>query len=256
MWSDKITRFKAKPHGSHGFVPVLLLMYLSLGEDYGYRMAKTLKNGISEKNGWDASQIEIFDSVRDRSQLQRTLNKMKEQNLLLSDGISPKFFRLNPEILRNPDGSATYYKKRDVSRLPRVQFRCPKCGFEVMSKRDNIGVAFEIPEELITELLINLSEKTHAKNEENPYEPYFKKWGKIESFDFNTFINFLKGVALELNMNEMALMLSQYILEIEEAKRREKFEESLHRLVIIVLSKTIHNLYLAKIFLSMPFRSS
>jgi hypothetical protein len=228
MWSDKIRSFKAKPKGSRGFVPVLLLMYLSLGKDHGYRMAKILRNGISEKNGWDASRIEIFRSIRDRSQLQRILNRMEEQNLLLSEKGIPKFFRLNPEILRNPNGSAKYYKAPMLSLRPQVTFRCPKCGFEVESRRRNIhhGV-FEIPEDLIAELLISLSEKTNAKNVEDPYSTYFKKWSNIESFDFTAFINFLKAEALELNMNEMALMLSQYIVEQERTKKVKEMVSSL-----------------------------
>lgn len=238
MWSDVIMEFKAKPPEGYGVVPSLLLMYLSLGEDYGYNMAKVLKEGISKENGWDEEQIKTFRSITNRPRLQIELNRMRNKNLLLSNEILPKaketrkYFRLNPAVLRNPGGSKVYHRCPVLKpQFFPVHYRCPKCGTEIPTTFATKDI-FEIPEEQINELLVKLHEKVIArsagKKNNEFYAPYFKKWSKIKHLDFATFINFLKEEALELNMNEFAFMMDQYLQELQQYENFKNFKNQFH----------------------------
>ena len=237
MWFDKVAEFKAKTSGSFGVVPNFLLMYLTLGEDYASSMVKTISKGMSTKNGWNDSQIETFRSIRDRSLLQRILTKMEEKEFLLSrmekvNGRKRKYFRLNPEVLRNPDGSEIYYRhQRRILTFFDEIFCCPKCGTKIPTKSATRDI-LEIPKESIRELTETLNERVVVMSGDTETKrdlsAYFKKWSRIERFDFVEFLMFIKEEALELNKNELAFMLDQYRFEIERTLKSRMQQDRLH----------------------------
>ena len=216
-WNKVISGYKAKTPNSYGAVPSLLLMYLSTGPDYGYHMAKQFTDGISLKNGWNEYQIETFQSIMQRTQLQTILNAMEKDNLLLSEkedsGMKRKFFRINPAILRNPIGSEVHRRSRNENfkLFPNI-IHCPKCGTEIHPPADEY--VLEIPDSQINDLLLRLAKKKK--------EYYFQKWSKEKNFRFVTFLSFLKIEALEFNMNDLAFSLDQCILEIAEIRQQWK----------------------------------
>lgn len=215
-WYEIISEYKAKTPDSYGAVPTLILMYLSMGPDYGYHMAKQFTDRISLKNGWNEYQIETFQSIRQRPQLQIILNAMEKDNLLLSElkvshkRRKQKYFRLNPAILHNPIGSEVHRRTRNLEFHPFPNIiRCPKCGTEINPPADDY--ILEIPESEVNDLLLRLAKKKK--------EDYFQKWSKEKNFRFVTFLSFLKTEALEFNMNDLAFLLDQCILEIAKMRK-------------------------------------
>lgn len=139
-------------------VVIILLMYLSMGKNYPYDIAKTFRSIV----GLNISGIDLLSQANKLSSL---LKRMKQAGLLI-------------EV---PD--TTYIKKRTYYELNPALISSPIQDIE------NDEKSFRIPIDLI-KIFLNWLARSN-KNEE------ILSWTRIERFDFLTFIMFIKRKAIE-----------------------------------------------------------
>ncbi|MDF0589698.1 hypothetical protein [Candidatus Methanocrinis natronophilus] len=167
----------------------LVLMYLALGEDYSYNMAKKYFSiEATEEKGWSEDKLKKLKSLKDPSQLSHLLKKMEKKELLVSsdtevNGRNRHVYRLNPQIL---------------------------CSILNIPNMKNPTEA-----EIIKAFLDELSKKER--------EPYFDVWRTMEILDFISFLYFLENESKEHDMNEATNILSKIIddhFELEKSIRK------------------------------------
>lgn len=172
------------------FAKVLALLDLATGEDYTYNMVKQFRN----------TSVDV-KALRDPNQLQPILKSLEEMEFLTSkkvlmDGRERKYYSLNPQVLRNPDGSELYH-------LPR-------------------GGNLDISEEDINNFLKELGKKDR--------ELYLNQWTNkrgINKYDYITFLITLEEEAYALGKSVLVRGLDAYISEIQRLERESRRERTL-----------------------------
>lgn len=150
---------------------VLALMYLALGRDYPYRMAKIFQSALAiEERG--------FSILKHEGKLASLLKEMETKGLLINVpdtkvGRKPrKFYKINPRIIQS-DKAPT--EKTTAMTI------------------DGKGIIVDIPVELIENLLAWL-EESNALDEMR--KRLLAEWSSMDEFNFITFLLFLKETAL------------------------------------------------------------
>jgi len=161
---------------------VFALSYLSIGEDYTYNMAKQFKDKSIK-----------FKALIDPNQLHPILKDLEQMKFLTSrndiiDGRERKYYSLNPEIFRNPDGSKLYH--------------FPRIGYLDISKEDIHDFLKEMGKQ-DRKLCINRWSKTHV----------------IKKFDYITFLILMKEEAEALGKSILVRGFDAYISEIQRLER-------------------------------------
>ncbi|UEC42054.1 MAG: hypothetical protein METHAR1v1_310022 [Methanothrix sp.] len=164
-------------------------MYLALGEDYSYNMAKKYFSiEVTEEKGWSEDKLKKLKSLKDPSQLSHLLKEMEKKELLISidtevNGRNRQVYRLNPLILCS------------ISNIPNMK---------------------NPPEaEIIKAFLDELSKKER--------ETYFDVWKTMKILDFISFLYFLENESKELDINDVTNILSKIIddhFELEKSIRK------------------------------------
>ena len=203
-WQDVIREFKTKSSKGHGAAAILVLMYLTFGEDYPYHMATFFAENLSVKNGWKDGQLNYFKKLLDLNALQTLLASMGKKKLLCShyikeEGRKRHYFALNPIVLCFSDSTLGY---------------CP------IHQRD-AKMKWEKDNSKVNQFLIALGNRDRLSN--------FKRWNTIELFDFITFYEFLMHEALELGMDEMAKILISNISSLKMSENRHANMEALKK---------------------------
>ena len=75
IWQDVVNELKGRS--------ALVLMYLALGEDCPYNMAKNFRRGLSPKYGWDDNKLKGFNILKHSNEIGSLLNDMKTRGLLI-----------------------------------------------------------------------------------------------------------------------------------------------------------------------------
>jgi hypothetical protein len=128
-----------KDHGTYSqSAAVILLIYLSFGEDHPYNITSFFKKGYTKKDGKDFS-----SSYLNTQKVGTLLNKMREDELLLIHedkigGRLTKTYSLNPRIIQSPIRGGAY---------PRSD-----------------GTNFEIPLDKVVQLLAQMDEEDNGIN--------------------------------------------------------------------------------------------
>jgi hypothetical protein len=175
---------------------VMVLMLLTFGEDYAYKIAKTFAQ-------W-GSPNELFRGsvLKNPNKMTVLLNKMHEDGFILGHvtiirGRETKIYKINPKIIRSPTNSYPY-EKHD-------------------------GTVLEIPQELVERFLTWLSEDLAQSSikEELASEPKI-----LKDFDLITFLRFIKLLALQWEEKpevasefatrpRLSQLIEEYIIEVE-----------------------------------------
>jgi hypothetical protein len=164
---------------------VFSLLYLAMGEDYTYNMVKEFKDtSINVK------------ALKDPNQLQPILKSLEESEFITSrkdhvDGRERKYYTLNPQILRNPDGSEIYH--------------LPRRGY------------LDISEEDINDFLEEMGKKDR--------KPYLNQWNNtrgINKFDYITFLLTIQEEADVLGKNVLVHGFDAYIREIQRLEHESR----------------------------------
>jgi hypothetical protein len=236
FWSEKIATFRTnpphqdkngnpqkmrrgRPPEGQGAQAILVMMYLALGKDTGYKMAQEFTKGITKENGWNAEHIKTFKSLKSQSQLDTLLKRMEEEGFLTSEkstkGRRHKYFRLNPAILRSPDGSEKYYCESEAG-ASAVFFSDGFDGeyLKLKAKYERYeGGVLGIPDGQINEFL-------HELKKENR-ESYFHQWSKYTKFDLETLLWFLNFEASKHD-KKIGYELHRYIGEVVFLREKDK----------------------------------
>jgi DNA-binding MarR family transcriptional regulator len=165
---------------------VFALLYLVMGEDYTYNMAKQFKNTSI-----------AFKALKDPNQIQPILKSLEENKFIVSrkdlvDGRERKYYSLNPQILHNPDGSDSY-------QLP------------------NGGGHLDISEEDINDFLKDMDKKDRKR--------YLDQWNSargINKFDYITFLLTIQEEANVLGKSVLVRGFDAYIREIQRLERESR----------------------------------
>jgi len=196
MWHEKIKGLKIRTPSQNGNkkkqykikedVASFILMYLTLKEDYAYKMAFQFSKYLTEKNGWKQELVEDFKSLKDQSQLQPILSQMEKDKFLTSrkrkEGGRPRrYFRINPAVLLNPCEHSTQY----VS---------------------DIYGAINVSEDQIARLLQKLEERFSETHSIKP--------SSESTLEFKDVIYFIMKNARDVGMHEIANTLFTYWQEI------------------------------------------
>jgi hypothetical protein len=222
-WHKKIRKLKIHSLSKVGHnkryaikedVASLILLYLLLGKDYTYNMAKEFSRNLTTEKGWKKEQINLLRSVKEQSQLQPILKLMSKKKFLIeskldSEGRSRICYEVNPAIIVAPYYSDTY-------------------DSEYISE---IYGPIKIPEDQIRQLLQKMEEKSR--------EAYFRKWSDIPNLKFDAFLGEVKDEAREHEMHEMVIELIHYLNEIR---------------VILPSEERVNNLQREKEFIEMKIR--
>lgn len=166
---------------------VLALLYLMLGKDYAYRIAKQF-NDVSTG----------INALKDQSQLQPLLKDLEKRGFLVSekvkeDGRDRKYFSINPQILCSPNPIEEVYP-------------LPGDGGAISIKRDDV-----------TSFMNELAKKDRKQ--------YLEKWGKIRGtykYDFVTFLLTVQEEANSANRTGLAQGIQAYISEIQRLERERR----------------------------------
>ena len=164
---------------------VFALSYLAMGKDYTYNMAKQFKDTSI-----------AFKALKDPNQLQPILKDLAEMGFLTSrsdivDGRERKYYSLNPQIFRNPDGSEIYH-------LPR-------------------GGYLDICEEDINDFLNEMSKMDRKR--------CINRWNEtqgIHKFDYITFLIIMKEEAEALGKSILVRGFDAYMGEIQRLERESR----------------------------------
>lgn len=169
-------------------VATLALMYLALGMDHPYNMARNFGSILPKDK---------FSILKYPNKLSVLLRDMEKKALLIKE----------------PD--------KKVGRGPRSIY---KINSNIIQYTGDFGEALDIPPELIKDFLAWL-EKSYAEDEKR--KEFIKEWISIEQLDFITFLMFLKREALkwESSLGDRAIVrddLSRVIEEYEEFLEKSK----------------------------------
>ncbi len=165
---------------------MLSLLYLVLGEDYAYNMAKQFAEVSTDVN-----------ALKDQSQLHPLLKDLEERGFLISkkdkeDGRVHKYFSINPQILCSPNSLEVYPLPGDGGVLG-IDLN------DVRSFMDELG-----------------------KKDRNRY---LKQWGKMrgtDKYDFITFLLAIQEEANSLKRTNLAQGIQAYISEIQRLEREKR----------------------------------
>jgi hypothetical protein len=175
-------------------VAIIILIYLALGEDYPFQIAKVF-------GGSALTKMPRGSPLKNSNKTGQLLNKMKEDgflNLLADEEDSKKPYKINPEIVRSP-ARGVPYRKAD-------------------------GNVFDIPIELLVRFFTWLKE---TYNEEERKIPFVKALEKVRVFDYITFLMFLRDRAVEWEEDtgfalesatapRLSHLIEEYIRELKE----------------------------------------
>ena len=165
---------------------VFSLLYLAMGEDYTYNMVKEFKD----------TPIDV-KALKDPNQLQPILKSLEESEFITSrkdhvDGRERKYYSLNPQILRNPDGSELY-------QLP--------------GGMDHLDISMEY----INDFLEELGKKDRKR--------YLNQWNSargINKFDYITFLLTMQEEANGLGKSALVRGFDAYIREIQRLEHESR----------------------------------
>jgi hypothetical protein len=200
-WQEIIKKFTAVEEEGHGFAASLVLMYLAFGQEYAYNMSKEFEKGISSENGWKEEQLVYSSKLKDVDQLHTLLEGMEKKGLLKSykeaKGRRRRYFRLDENIILSPySNGGLDGMLHDISRLK---------GFSTNEEKERASVC---------RFLDELSKKSR--------DTYFRRWSKIEKFDYLTFLGVLKEEAQHMKNEEIAGLLNKNIHYILEGEKQYK----------------------------------
>jgi hypothetical protein len=165
------------------FAVVSILMYLIMGEDWPYNMAKNFE----VLSDGPLSRLSGIGILTHPSNLGYLLEKMETDGLVIGrwNEIEVRrhhYYRLNPSILKSP--SCSVYQKSD-------------------------GSIFEIPLELIDKFLISLS------YDDGNRKKMIKSWEYITKFEFLSFMIFVEDLTKEDPKSMPYTHIEEYIQIIE-----------------------------------------
>lgn len=181
-WQSDIKNFKTKYKKGHGAAATLILMYLAFGKDYPYNIYNNFKDHLTERNGWSIEKLNFFKKITKLDSLYVLLEDMEKKEFLQSEydnNDKKHFYWLNPKILYFTSSPSGY------------------CGWHERDAEMEWGKN----DITIYQFLKALEKRDRSK--------YFKIWSTIELLDFVAFIDFLAKQAVELEMDEIAIILKK-----------------------------------------------
>jgi hypothetical protein len=191
-WQDIIKGFKAKKKKGDGAAATLVLLYLSLGKDFPYNMAKSFNINLTRETGWDEGVLEYVKKLKDKNQLSVLMKEMEEKGLLISEketkGRRKRFYRINPKIIYRAETTEAEWKFGFAGIETIVRYK---------EKED--------PEE-INKLLNALEKQDRCV--------YYYKWNYLHSYDFIGFLDFLMQEAKEFNLTKVESLIFYHRAEI------------------------------------------
>jgi len=181
-WHVTFEELKGKSHANY----VLALVYLAMGQDYAYRMAKEI--GKIDFEGSKA--------LKNQTTLQPLLSRLEKGGFLLSEeelenGRKRKYFSINPKILISPNGLKPYH---------------------IPGESGLLGIA----DEDIKNFLDQLSNRGKDRAR------YLEQWNQVigvKKWDFITFLLFMQEAANDLKMSDLSRRFSEYISEVQRLER-------------------------------------
>lgn len=192
-WQDIIKGFKAKKGKGDGMAATLVLLYLSLGEDFPYNMAKSFTSNLRAEDGWDEEFLEYVKKLKDTNQLSVLMKEMEHKGLLISEkkmkGRRQRFYKINPEIIYMSETTEIEQQVR--------HFTLGGICRGIREKEDP---------EATNELLDALARQDRLV--------YFKKWKNINDYDFIYFLDFLAQEAKVLKLKKARYVIKEHLEDI------------------------------------------
>ena len=182
--------FKAERKKGDGVSATLVLLYLSLGKDFPYNMAKSFSSNLTVENGWDEEIQEYVKKLKDKNQLSVLMKEMEEKGLLVSEkeqkGRRKRFYKINPIIIYISETTETEREARDFC-------------LDLIFRGDRVK---KDPEEI--EKLMDALENQDCKF-------YYKKWNKMNFYDFISFLNFLEQEAIGFKLERAYYLIKDHL---------------------------------------------
>lgn len=232
QWNEVLCRnYPGRERDLSGAEQTLILMYLALGEDTAFHMAKEFKTimktfeGKKEDNikkdkvhknpeKYYESLAELLKTLSHQSSLKLFLDKMEKTKLLISNqeksGRKRRPFRINPDVLRNPEGRDVYYIKNKENYIS-----------EWSIAPQQIEDFFSKVETSLRGDVAKKRKKGSAKRDD-PKIKYHKYWTKISVFDFRTFLLFIYKLTDDYKCD---LLKSEILTYLDEEKSDPAYDE-------------------------------